>query len=333
MKQRILIMETNSQRVQSMDLLRVLACLGVIVVHIYSSSLSMGYIERGTNQYLYCYSFLGLFPWAIPIFAMITGYFFLNPQKDYPLKKLYGKKILRLVLSLIFWTCFYAAILRSLNLRYYPFGKNNDNFWYISTCIGLYISMPVLRGIAADDKKLAYFCWIWLIIRLYQYVGNFVELPILITDHVFIGYVGYCMWGYYLCRINANRKQKRIIYIIGLLSFVVTNVLPLVTDVDINNSNVSFPRILICIAVFFFFVQHPIQLSPKIGKILEHLSGMTFGIYMVHTFVVIETFTRLHRFIPNVYLLVPAAIVATLVFSYVIILIIKQIPVLKKWVV
>ena len=35
----------------------------------------------------------------------------------------------------------------------------------------------------------------------------------------------------------------------------------------------------------------------------------------------------------NVYLLLLVSLVATFVFSYIIILIIKQIPVLKKWVV
>jgi surface polysaccharide O-acyltransferase-like enzyme len=91
--------------------------------------------------------------------------------------------------------------------------------------------------------------------------------------------------------------------------------------------------ILTAIALFLFVIKHPVQLPPKCGKIVEHLSGMTFGIYMVHTFVITEIFTRLHRFVPNVYLLLPLTIVATFGLSYLIILVIKQIPVLKKWVV
>ena len=68
-------------------------------------------------------------------------------------------------------------------------------------------------------------------------------------------------------------------------------------------------------------------------RIVEHVSSMTLGIYMVHTFVVMETFTRIHRFIPNPYLLVLVAIVVVFGLSYLITLVIKQIPVLKKWVV
>lgn len=87
------------------------------------------------------------------------------------------------------------------------------------------------------------------------------------------------------------------------------------------------------IAIFLFVIKHPLQLSPKIGKLVTHVSGLTLGIYMVHTFVMVEAFSRIYRFIPNIYLLVPVAVVAIFVISYLIILVIKQVPVLKKWVV
>lgn len=325
--------ENVSRRNQSMDVLRVLACLGVVIIHESSSVIAMGYVEPGSVGWMFCKVIEGVFKWSVPIFVMITGFFFLKPEKDLPLKKLYGKNILHLVLTLIFWTWFYAVILHCLYTCYYPFGGQTNNFWYIGMCIGLYISMPVLRSIAADDKLLAYSCWIWLFIRFYDYIGRFVDVPIVFTDYVFTGYVGYCLWGYYLSRIKLNRKQTLAIYIVGLLSLFMTIIMPLVTNGRIGFDFEAPGPILISIALFLFVIKHPIQLSLKKNRIVEHLSSMTLGIYMVHTFVVIETFTRLHRFIPNVYLLFIASIIVTVVSSYFIILIIKQIPVLKKWVV
>lgn len=326
-------MNDIQQRNYSMDVLRIVACLGVVLHHVTSSMYAMGYVDSGSKEWMFNTALYNFTKWSVPIFVMITGFFFLNPAKELPLKKLYGKYILRLVLSLVFWTWFYAIILQCIYVCYYPFGGQDNNFWYIGMCIGLYISMPVLRIVAANDKLLSYSCWIWLFIRFYLYIGKYVEVPIVFTDYVYTGYVGYCLWGYYLSRLKLDQKQERAMYIVGLVSLVVTVVLPVVSDGKVSFSFESPGPILISIAMFYFVIKHPVQLSSKATKIISHLSAMTFGIYMVHTFVAIETFTRIHRFIPNVYLLSLASFIVTFVLSYVIILIIKQIPILKKWVV
>ena len=324
---------STSPRNQSMDLLRILACLGVLIIHISGSFFAQNYVERGTNEWLCCAIINGLFKWPVPIFVIITGFFFLKPEKKLTLNKLYGKSLLRLVLSLVFWTWFYAITLHCRYTCFYPFGGQTNNFWYIGMCIGLYMSIPVLRIITADKKVLAYSCWIWLFINLYSYIGYYVDVPIVITDHVFVGYIGFCLWGYYLCTVDLNRRRTNTIYIIGLLSLIASVLLPFVTHGKVKVSFEGPTTVLTAIALFLFVIKHPVHLSLKCGKIVEHVSGMTFGIYMVHTFVILEIFTRLHRFVPNVYLLLPLTIVATFGLSYLIILVIKQIPVLKKWVV
>lgn len=321
------------QRNQSMDILRIIACIGVIITHVTASVFAQRYAEIGSCSWYFCSVVNNLVHWPVPIFVMITGYFFLKPEKELPLKKLFGKNILHLVLTLVFWTWFYALFLHSLYVGYYPFGGQHTNFWYIGMCIGLYMSMPVLKVIAADQKLLSYSCWIWLFIRLYYYVGKFVDVPIVFTDHVFGGYVGCCLWGYYLTRLKLNRSSVRIIYTVGLLSWIATMILPLATGGRVTFAFEDPGTIFTSIAIFLFVIKHPVKLSQRIGNWITHLSSMTLGIYMVHTFVVIEVFTRIHRFIPNVFVLVPVSIIVIFVFSYIIILIIKQIPVLKKWVV
>lgn len=325
--------EKVTQRNCSMDVLRILACLGVISIHAGSSGVDIGIVEEGALDWFFCVAVDSLFKWSVPIFVMITGFFFLNPEKELPLKKLYGKYILRLTLCLIFWSWFYAIMLHCRYTKFYPFGGQDTNFWYIGMCIGLYISMPVLRLIAANEKVLAYSCWIWLALRIYLFIGYYVDVPIVITDYVFNGYVGYCLWGYYLSRVDLNRRQTNTIYLIGLLALIGTVALPLLTKGKEVLSFESPGPMLSSIAIFLFVIKHPIQLSPKIGKLVTHVSGLTLGIYMVHTFVMVEAFSRIYRFIPNIYLLVPVAVVAIFVISYLIILVIKQVPVLKKWVV
>jgi len=269
--------------------------------------------------------------YKLPIFVMITGFFFLKPEKEFTLKKLYKKNILHLVLSVVFWTVFYALFIPSQH--FYPFGGQNNHFWYIGMCIGLYVSMPVLRAIAANPKLLSYSCWIWLFIHCYMYLGYFVELPIVFTDYVFQGYMGYCLWGYYLFCMELSKRQTTMVYMVGLLSLLATAFLPPLTDGKVFFSMEDPAPILTSIALFLFVIKHPLRFSERMKKIVLHLSRMTFGIYMAHMFVMIEILTRLHRFVPNVFLLVPIAFIIVFVSSYFIVLVIKQIPFLKKWVV
>ena len=328
---------SNSKRVdgllrrnQTMDMLRILACMGVILAHSAAMCFSINVVKEGNTEWIACYIVKKVALWSVPIFIMLTGYFFLNPEKDLPLQKLYGKKTLRLVLALVFWTLFNAI---TVHLQYYPFGGIETNYWYVGMCIGLYISMPVLRHVALNDKLLIYSCWIWFFIRCYCYVGKYVDVPIVFTDYVFTEFVGYCLWGYYLFRITLTRKQVRIVYFVGLASMLATVLLPLLTDKKVSFEYADPLPALAVFAMFLYAIRHPLNFSLKTEKVLTHFSKATFGIYLAHTFVVIETFSRVYRFFPNPYVLVPVAFCVIFGLSYVITIIIKQIPFLKDWVV
>lgn len=317
-------------RNQSMDVLRILACMGVMLAHSAAMCFTIDVVEDGSVEWVVCYILKKILLWSVPVFTMLTGFFFLNPNKELPLKKLYGKNTLRLVLALVFWILFNALTIHS---RFYPFGGADTNFWYIGMCIGLYISMPVLRRIAANDKLLAYSCWIWLFIRCYYYVGKFISVPIVFTDYIFTDFVGYCLWGFYLYRMTMTRKRARTIYCVGFISMLATVLLPLLTGKKVDFEYPDPIPVLVAIAIFLFVIRHPLNCSLKTERLLSHLSKATFGVYMAHTFVVVETFSRVYHFFPNPYVLVPIAFCVIYGLSYIITIIIKQIPILKDWVV
>ena len=51
----------------------------------------------------------GLARFAVPIFVMISGALFLDPKKDIPIRKIYSKYILRIVIAFVFWSVVYAV--------------------------------------------------------------------------------------------------------------------------------------------------------------------------------------------------------------------------------
>ena len=317
-------------RNQIMDVLRILACMGVILAHVGAMCFTLNIVEKGTAEWVMCYVVKKMLLFSVPIFAMLTGFFFLNPEKELPLSRLYGKNIARLVLALVFWTLFNAVTIHS---GYYPFGGVETNFWYVGMCIGLYVSMPVLRRVAENEKLLSYSCWIWLFIQCYYYIGKYVKLPLVFTDYVFTEFVGYCLWGYYMYQHEWSRKQTRIIYFLGSIACVATIVVPLLTNGKVSFDYTGPAPILAVFAIFLFFTRHQINLSYRFERILTHFSKATFGIYMAHSFVVVAVFSRLYRFIPNTIALVPVGFVLIFGLSYAITFIIKKIPILQNWIV
>lgn len=325
-------METvSTKRNQTIDLLRVCLCFFVIIGHTASSCFDLQYVVKGTAEWIVCSLLFDLGKGAVPVFAMITGFLFLNPQKDLPLKKLFGKNILRLVLALAFWTWFYAII---LDRAYYPFFGQESNYWYVGMCIGLYLSLPVLRVIAANEKLLTYSCWIWFFIRCYYYIDEYIfQVPIVYTDYVFGDYIGYCLWGYYLHQKQFSRKQDRWFYLAGLVGLLVTLLIPILSKGKLLCRFESPSVIATSVALFLFVVRHPVRLPEKRERIVAYIAQMTFGIYMVHSFVIVEVFSRIHRFFPSFIPLYLLSVITISAISFAIILVVKNIPVLKKWVI
>ncbi len=312
----------------SLDILRILACIGVIVVHTAGGPIFHGWVKPRDMEYAMYTIMEAPTRWS-PVFVMLTGFFFLNPQKELPLKKLYGKNVLHLVVAQIFWTLFYAA---TIHWRWYPFGGQDSHFWYIGMCIGLYISMPVLRLMAVNDKVMVYSCWIWLLIRCYFFIGRFVELPIVFTDFVFTDFVGYCLFGWYISQVELKIWHRRLVYLFGVVGAGVNVVVPLVSSVSVNGH--ATPSVICTsIAVFLFFLKHPVNLSDRLKKVIFDLSKSTFGIYMVHIFVLTEIHSRVYRFVQQPILFTLLTVGATFVISYGMIWIIRRIPFVGKWVV
>ena len=102
-------MSTNTPiktRTHWMDCLRVLAAAAVILLHVAAKQWHTVDI-RGGDWLLLCL-FNGSVRWCVPLFVMISGALFLNPEKEISLRDLYGKYILRLLVAYFVWGVVYA---------------------------------------------------------------------------------------------------------------------------------------------------------------------------------------------------------------------------------
>lgn len=316
----------------SFDIVRILACMAVIMIHTAGSPIVHGLVKIGTIEYNECLVLDALCRWSVPVFAMLTGFFMLDPSKNITINVLYRKYILRLFTSLVFWSLFYAF---TLHKSLYPLGIQEGHFWYVGMCIGLYMAIPVMRLLVSYAHVLKYFCWTWFAVKVYQFLGHYVTLPIDLRDVIFVDYVGYCLFAYYLKTLSQIKLARKIFYILGLLGIGVTIAVGVLTKDD-NTVFYGYTApnvIVIAISIFVFFLNRSIKLSTAVTQKISVVSQCTFGIYMVHLWILVHVFSRFHRFISHLVPLCLICVIFSFLAGFIITYAIKRIPYVGKYIV
>lgn len=235
---------------------------------------------------------------------MISGILFLNPKKEITIKSIYQKYIPRLLVILLVWNFLYAVfscfIDHAFSLQ--TFISNlllgPVHMWFLYMIIGLYMLIPFLRKIAADEKLLKYFLVLWFIFSSISNIAKITGLNIvtsILEDKMYINFVigfsGYFLLGYFLSTRNYKSIYAIIIGVICLLiNFVGTYMLSIGHDITNQSlyANLSPNIILMSIAVFVLckniYSQNE-NINAKFRSIVNILSKYSLGIYVIHFWV------------------------------------------------
>ena len=291
-----------THRILYLDVLRVISIFAVCLIHT-----SLWYIENdakaGIDYYDLCRSMLW---WCVPIFVMISGALLL--KRTVNLRQLYTKRILRLVVSLVFWSIVYAFAVTHgkggfLNLL----GFIADGFghaWFVYMIIGLYILLPILAKITESKKTMEYFLALSLVFAFV--IPRLIEIYVAFTGrnasiiqdkinemYMFLplGYSGYFVLGYYLSNKVTNRVKEIIVIISALIVFAFVSFSYIFNAGD-NILSQAFkmgyltPTVLIeSVAVFIVLKNHCKTKNVVFRKIFSEISDCAFGIYLIHILV------------------------------------------------
>ena len=166
----------KQKRIHYLDVLRALACLCVIMIHVSEYSISKGYTPFSFTMsgILDAFSRIG-----IPLFFMISGALLLDENKKYDFAKL-KKNIFTILIIFFSWSLIYCISLdyvlpivsnvpiTPLNdvLKHFLLGQ--DILWFLKAIIGLYLFVPILRlWVKKDNKKyVQYFLIISIILTI-----------------------------------------------------------------------------------------------------------------------------------------------------------------------
>lgn len=343
------------KRMVHYDLVRIIAIFAVIVVHTSGTLYRVTAPVTSFNwQVSNIYSTSGKF--SICIFMMVSGMLFLNPKKSITIKALYSKNILRIVSAFIFWSVAYALFGLWVKVQMNGYSSvymhdffidvvtGNYHMWFCYMIIGIYMIVPFLRLISSDETLMKYYLILSIIfvstIPVLQQLPDVVSQPISIVVsqlriNFVLGWVGIFILGYYLSYCNITRKSETIIYILGILSLIVTIVLNGLLSIRNNQSyeglyeltNINI--LLTAIAVFVYFRLHvsKVEFSERSKNFILLLSECSFGVYFIHVFIIIlfQQYALAQK-LYNAVIAVPVLSAGVFIFSTILIYFFRKIP-------
>ena len=306
----------SKKRYNNYDLLRVISCISVIIIHvsgIYESELTdkISTLTLDKVHLLCAIIWNTLSRFAVPCFVMLSGAFLLSNDKNQDYKKFYNKILKKIGIPLILFSMLFTLmrvikeIIKCSNLieclepiKSFIIGAPYYHLWYLYMIVGLYLLTPIVIRFknSINKKYFSIISWIFLALSC---ISGFTSNHLLKWDIGFsFLYLGYFMIGYILKQKYENENKqnnvKGIIFIILGILFQFINV-----PIQYNNAILgitkseftlvgNFNPIILISAVLLFIGFSNI----KIKKDLSKLSDLTFYIYIFHA-VIIDVFSKI----------------------------------------
>lgn len=286
----------GGKRETYLDILRFLATFAVIVEHVAAEGYRMHQI--GTNGWYMAVVADSLVRWCVPVFVMISGALFLNPQKVISTNGIITKYVRRLFIAYCFWYIAYVCMYITIeSIKAHALVINGDFFkpqfhlWFLPMLMGVYLLVPLLRVIASSKKLLKYSIALWLI---YITVSFCIEWEIpqfskLFVMNIVIGYAGYYLLGYYLSCIDYKRKYLYIICFLGIIGIFVKAIGNIFLSVKYGIPDNKFlfelgPHVALT-ATSVFVILKSIDNNKYNKKFLFFIDNNRkdlFGVYLIH---------------------------------------------------
>ena len=283
----------KKQRMIGLDILRILAMIGIIILHINGSGGLLDSCKNAQSQHKYWVIW-----WvevcaytSVDIFGLLSGYLGIKRE---------SKSSVR-VIQLAFTVLFYCIIITLLFGAVFPnmikgfkdivkgiFPVLDGRYWYITNYIPVALLQPYINKMLISLTQKEHFKLSVIIICIFGFAQSFIKLD------MFSFKVGYsfvwllCLYiiGAYFGRFNVFEKWKKRSYMISFLLMslllVMGNIIIYrVFDRNLNYfvSYISPITLAMAICMLLFFEKIEIK---KGTKLLVFLSSVAFDVYILH---------------------------------------------------
>ena len=321
----------------NLDLIKVLACIGVVLLH----TTMIGFKDTGSWNLLAYLYYLGTY--SIPLFFMVNGYLLLGKRNitySYILEKV--KWILITVSS---WNTIVWLLKRDFAVN--PVKKIIGSmvqkgyffqFWFFGALILIYLCLPILKNFLNSKRSYLY------ILSLLISIGLIFELTNIIIQTPLQSYViqTFRLWTWFFYYILGGliaqfdkefikNGFKRWMKIVAVLLLLITPVILYFLAKTIYHNlfaeyfyDILFVKI-VSLGVFLTILT--LSLKESKYKWIVSLSNQTMGVFIVHTYVM-KMWEKLFGFsFVGSYLLFS---IFTLCVSFIVIRILMKVPYLNR---
>ena len=149
----------SGPRKQFLDVLRVLATCAVVLMHVLTGATDVTDASIVPEYRSLLLSVMDLVTWCVPIFLLISGYLFLNPERTLTYSVMIKKYCRRIALAILLFGVPYATselvvAERTFRIRMIPealkmtlMGHTWSHMWYLYLILFLYLITPLLKKV------------------------------------------------------------------------------------------------------------------------------------------------------------------------------------------
>ena len=276
------------KREYAFDILRVIAMIMVIIVHVSNIySRSFGIISN--SSFFISLVFNTISRVSVPIFFMISGALLLD--REFDLKK-YIKRISKFIILIVIWDSIYLLweyfFLGTTYTELYKllFNPYRAHLWFLYTILVIYILQPIIRYIlykASENFKFVLLC-IWLTISTISIVNS--KFTLALTILTYIGFFVLGKFIYDFIKKNTFKKYNLLLIITMVICFFASISLNYLSSIQYKMFyNLYFayktPFITISSLCLYSLVIINYQ-KDLLNKIIIELSGLSLGVYLIH---------------------------------------------------
>lgn len=342
----------NNNDISYINVLNVLSALAVVFLHVnncfwnYQGGADLSWWKSANV-------IESLFYFAVPVFFMITGATLLDFYSKYGIREYVIKRVNKTFIPYVVWSVIGLLInvyilelipINDIGIRFIIKGLIENSFvgvyWFFTALFCVYFCIPLLAAVNQKQKITIYTFTLVLagiVNIIIPFIFNVFSLDIKWNYQVLVssGYLFYILVGYVISKIDFELRTRILLYgisIIGLLLHILgTYYLSKNTNmiIQVYKGYNNLPCVLYSVGVFVFIKSVSSRFSDKVLSVFRFLSKYTFGVYLIHIFI-IRGFEKLFMIdTTNIYyrLAFPPVVFAVAVFFC---YILKKIPFIKR---
>lgn len=291
-------------RERAFDHMRVLAAFAVIVIHV--SAMQWRTLDIHSLDWNIITFWDGISKFSVPLFFMVSGRFCLDAQHKMDLKTVLTKRLPRLAIAFLVWSCVYTVLnlLRVDSIQenwkwiVVEFFSGEYHMWFLFAIAGLYLISPLLKLLAEGKKMCQYFLVLFIVFQLVlpalsqlPMIGVFLSTILNEMQLRYpLGYSGYYLLGYYLKKHTPGKCVRAGCYALGIVGAVYSAVATILLSRSGSVANESLAEYLTwnvaaeAVAIYLAVLQTksgPARLK-KVERVVSILAKYSLGIYLAH---------------------------------------------------